>query len=112
MSNYRRSPRKELGMKVLLTRFWFEFDIANPFEYPSGIGRGCGVTAYDYRDALKILDEKVFVDIQRPRIKKQIENVDISTLDAGHVLPNMRLAIYRGSMVSYGFRILKVTSAI
>jgi len=31
-----------------------------------------------------------------PEIKKVIENVDVSTLDAGHVLPNMSPPNIRG----------------
>ena len=42
-------------------RFWFEFDIETAFDFPPGIGRDCGVCAFDYEDAIRIMDEKVFL---------------------------------------------------
>ena len=77
----------------LLTRYWFTFErIASP----SPLNLGCGVTAYDLADAVSILRERVFREIDLPRITQQIENVDVSTLDPKHVLPNMGLVTERG----------------
>lgn len=84
-------------------RFWFQFDIPGAFGYPLGIGRGCGVTAASYEDAVSILDEKIFHTIKRPPFKKVVENVDIRTLDQGHVIPNMKLPIYRGVWFPLGY---------
>lgn len=84
-------------------RFWFEFEVENAFVVPPGIAIGCGVTALDYFDALKIMDEKVFTHISRPKFKKVIENVDIRTLDQGHVIPNMRPPVYRGVWFPMGY---------
>lgn len=41
------------------------------------------------------LCESVFTEIDLPRITQQIENVDVSTLDPNHVLPNMGLVTER-----------------
>ena len=84
-------------------RFWFEFDIDVAWNYPLGIGRGCGVTAVDLDEAIKIMDQKIFSEIKRPTIKRIVEDVDISTLDQGHVIPNMKAPIYRGIWYPLGY---------
>jgi hypothetical protein len=33
------------------------------------------------------MDEKIFTDTKRPPFSKVVENVDIRTLDQGHVTP-------------------------
>lgn len=86
-----------------MDRYWFEFDIDSASNFPPGIGMGCGVTAYNYEDALKILDEKVFYQIKRPPFRKVVNNVDISKLDQGHVIPNMKPPIYRGIWFPLGY---------
>lgn len=88
---------------MTIKRYWFEFDIDTPFNYPPGISHGCGVTAFDINDALKIMDEKIFFKIQRPSIKKLIEDVDVQTLDKGHVVPNMKLPLHRGIWFPLGY---------
>lgn len=90
-------------MSNLYKRFWFEFKIDSASNYPPGIGLGCGVTAFDYDDAVKILDENVFTAIGRPAFKRVIENVDIRELDQGHVIPNMKPPIYRGVWYPMGY---------
>ncbi len=84
-------------------RFWFEFEMDNAFEFPPGIGIGCGVTAIDYDDALQIIDKKIFSDISRPSIKRIIKDVDIRELDQGHVIPNMKVPITRGIWFPSGY---------
>ncbi len=84
----------------MLRRYWLEFNIA-PGEvtsYPSyaGLSYGCGVTAYSYDDAIKLLHEKLFGDDPTPAIQQAIEDVDVSKLDTGHVLPNMGDPTIRG----------------
>jgi len=91
----------------MLKRFWFEFEFENVNDLPSGIGFGCGVTAYDHDDALIVLNKEVFKNKPMPRIKKVIENVDISTLDAGHVLPNMLPPNWRGVWWPRGYQFFK-----
>ncbi|MEO3404270.1 hypothetical protein AAFN85_10225 [Mucilaginibacter sp. CAU 1740] len=74
----------------LLVRYWFEFDLSVASkDIPPGISMGCGITAFNYDDALLILSITIFKGKQMPPIKRIIENVDISKLDEGHVLPNI-----------------------
>ncbi|MBO9636334.1 MAG: hypothetical protein J7578_24745 [Chitinophagaceae bacterium] len=79
-----------------MKRYWFDFAIENISGYPPGIGLGCGVTAYNYDDAIQILKEKLFKSIPIPAIIKCIENVDVNELDQGHVIPNMKSPRERG----------------
>ena len=73
---------------IQLIRYWFEFENTdNVRSY--GIQIGCGVTAFNYSDALNILTTKMFKDGLMPEITNCIENVDIRTLDKGHVIPNI-----------------------
>lgn len=81
---------------MTLTRYWIEFDIQQDAFYPSWLSKGCGVTAYSYLDAVQILRDQVFKDKPVPAIRTIIENVDISTLDTSHVLPNMGMPVRRG----------------
>jgi len=90
-------------MKDMYRRFWFEFEIDSASNFPPGIGFGCGITAFSYDDAIKILDEKIFATIRRPPFKRVIEDVDIRTLDQGHVIPNMKPPIYRGVWFPLGY---------
>jgi hypothetical protein len=76
-----------------LIRFWFEFD--NIHSY--------GVTAWNYDDAINILKEKVFSNTPFPVIKHVIENVDVSALDKGHVLPNMAIPTIRSIWFPLGY---------
>jgi len=90
-------------MKKELIKFWFEFDIKIAFDFPPGIGIGCGVTAFDYEDAIKIMDEKVFHSTRRPLFKKEIVDISINKLDTGHVIPNMRDSADRGIWFPLGY---------
>ena len=83
--------------------FWFEFEAKSSFDLPPGVGIGCGVTEYDYNDALEILDTQVFTSIKRPPFKKVIENVDVRELDQGMVVPNMKAVVYRGIWFPLGY---------
>lgn len=76
-------------MKIKLIRYWFQFDFEGYSDIPPGLGWGCGVTAYTKEDALAILKEKVFHERPIASVVMCIENVDVSTLDSGHVLPNI-----------------------
>jgi len=94
-----------LAMKndTLYRRFWFEFELDTAFNFLPGIGLGCGVTAFDYDDAIKILDEIIFSSITRPPFRRVIEDVDIGTLDQGHVIPNMKAPVNRGVWFPLGY---------
>ena len=87
----------------MLRKFWFEFEIDSAFNFPPGIGLGCGITTYDYNDALKMMDEKIFHSIKRPPFKKVIQDVEISMLDEGHVIPNMKNFNFHGIWFPLGY---------
>lgn len=89
-----------------MVRYWFEFDVtaADFHIIPYGTLIGCGVTAYNYEDALKIIKEKVFNSSELPVIKRMVENVDIRTLDQGHVIPNMLAPVVRGVWFPPGYQ--------
>jgi hypothetical protein len=84
----------------MLKRFWFKF-CPLPF---SSVSLGCGVTAYDYTDALKLLKDKIFVGREMPDIAEVIEDVDVSILDKNHVIPNMEAPVIRGIWFPKGYR--------
>lgn len=72
-----------------LIRYWFEFERESAFDLPPGIAIGCGVTAYSFEDALNMVRDKVFRNNVLPVINRQVEGIDIATLDQGHVIPNI-----------------------
>lgn len=86
-----------------LHRYWIEFDIDALSNLPIGVGLGCGVTAYDRDDALRLVEERVFRGQALPNVKSINENVDISQLDAGHVRPNMLNPLPRGIWFPAGY---------
>ena len=90
-------------MNTKLIRYWFEFEIQNVFEFPPGIGIGCGVTAFDVDDAIQIMDKNIFPQARRPLIVIQIENIDISKLDQQHVIPNVANVTKRGIWFPLGY---------
>jgi hypothetical protein len=83
-----------------LQRFWFTFE-----EFPEStpLNLGCGVTAYEYEDALALLREHVFRISAMPKIAKCIEDVDVRGLDQSHVVPNMGLVTDRGIWFPQGY---------
>ena len=85
-----------------MKKYWFEFDFNNNPE-PFGTRLGCGLTAYDYNDAVNLLNEKVFKNEPLPNMTKVIEDVDLSILDPGHVLPNMSPPNRRGVWFPLGY---------
>jgi hypothetical protein len=83
-------------IRYKMTRFWFEFEYSRIEDLPHGTSLGCGVSAFNYPDALSILKKKVFKGRSIPPFRKEIENIDIRTLDQGHVTPNMGDPTLRG----------------
>jgi hypothetical protein len=70
----------------LLRRYWFKTKELH----------GVGVTAYSLEDAKSLVKEVVtYVDWDFDELEI-IENVDIRSLDEGHVLPNMGAPNFRG----------------
>jgi hypothetical protein len=57
---------------------------------------GCGVTAYDEHDARAMLADKVFPLYGFRDITSVTEDIDIGSLDEGHVRPNMGAPSNRG----------------
>ena len=84
-----------------LRRFWFKFA---PLERPSILNLGCGISAYSYEQAISVLREKVFKGISLPEIVSFIEDVDVSSLDANHVIPNMDSPLTPGVWFPKGYR--------
>ena len=41
---------------------------------------GCGITAYDYEDALRLLDRWILRGDEFPQFRRIVENVDVSEL--------------------------------
>ncbi len=77
----------------MLKRFWFRFGRSSK----QGIlDFGCGITAYDLSDAQRILHEKVFPIYGEGTIEQINEDIDVRTLDANHVRPNMGNPALRG----------------
>jgi hypothetical protein len=83
-----------------LKRYWFTFE---PSSAPNSLNLGCGVTAYDQRDAEAMLQDVVFRNAQVPTIREVVEDVDVSTLDPKHVLPNMDSCNRRGVWFPKGY---------
>ena len=71
-----------------LHRYWFRFDLSIGQD-SHGVLLGCGVTVFSYDDAIQLLERIVFKEQPLPNIKEFIEDVDVSRLDAKHVLPNI-----------------------
>lgn len=86
-----------------LRRYWFEFAIVETAMLPAGIALGCGVTAWTAEDALRIIQTSVFGNQPMPEIVRTVEDIDVSTLDAGHVLPNMAPPSLRGVWFPLGY---------
>lgn len=84
-----------------LKRYWFKFDSAE--NLPIGIIMGCGITAYNREDALLLLKNDVFKREDIPNPIVFIENIDVSTLDQGHVIPNMSSPDHRGVWFPLGY---------
>lgn len=83
----------------LLKRFWVTFEFTDKELAESvnvGLGYGCGVTAYSLEDAVGIMKRDLFINESMPEIREVVENVDLSTLDKSHVLPNIGPPVDRG----------------
>ena len=64
---------------------------------------GCGVTARDKFDAEQIISSRILKDYPNVKIAHVEEDVDISSLDEGHVIPNMNPHIWRGIWFPKGY---------
>ena len=87
-------------MALELVRYWFEFDMSEP---PQRRVPWVGATAWTLYDARLLVSEGVFGGRELPQVTVLIENVDVSTLDEGHVLPNMAPPNERGIWYPRGY---------
>lgn len=85
-----------ISMSASLHRFWFTFKNPPPF---SVLNLGCGVTAYNHDDALALIN----VPATGLEIDRVIENVQVDSLDPGHVRPNIGDVSQRGVWFPLGF---------
>lgn len=101
-----RLPCSEVVSDPLLHRYWLEFDRTGSAESLAGRGLllGCGVTAFSPEDATQLVHACIFGQASMPAVVRIIEDVDITTLDAGHVLPNMTEPVSRGIWYPSGYR--------
>lgn len=83
-----------------LHRFWIRFENLEPYH---SITLGCGVTAYNFEDAVLLLGRHVFAGRNIPAISSVIEDIDVRMLDKGHVLPNMGVVALRGIWFPKGY---------
>ncbi len=83
-----------------LIRYWIEFEKDDKHR-PLGTSLEVGVAALGREDALGLVRDASSREL--PAIQKLIENVDVSTLDQGHVPPNMEPPVERGIWFPRGF---------
>jgi len=84
-----------------LIRYWFRF---KPFGKPAPLSLGCGVTAESSAAAISIVQAQVFRGQPLPPVEEVVEDVDVSTLDQKHVLPNMESPLTKGVWFPKGYR--------
>lgn len=79
----------------MLHRYWFRFE-GDARSLPAGLAMGCGVTARSRHEAAELIRQRVLSSDELPTVASVIEDVDVSTLDLEHVLPNAGPANVRG----------------
>ncbi len=89
----------------MLRRFWFQFDIGpRDFSWPRTVLRaGCGVTGFSEEDCVAMIKDRIMKSQELPGIVKVVSDVDVRTLDANHVIPNMSVPTVRGIWFPKGF---------
>lgn len=88
---------------AILRRYWFEFVRPVEGDRRSPFSLGFGVTAWTEDDARHLLRERVFRDHPVIEIAHVQEDVDVSSLDPGHVLPNIGDPTQRGVWFPKGY---------
>jgi hypothetical protein len=84
----------------MLRRYWFTFDRT----HPTVVHMGCGVTAFDRQAALALIQRRIFPDQPMPAITSVTDDVDIRTLEANHVRPNMGVPVWPGIWFPQGYQ--------
>lgn len=84
-----------------LHRYWFRWKLdasagADPVPSRVGSSLGCGVTAVDVEDARNLISAIALDGGPLPPTADVVEDVDVRTLDEGHVRPNMGDPAVRG----------------
>jgi hypothetical protein len=87
-----------------MRRFWIEFNLSDYPNPPISIESGFGVTSASLQEALGVIRERAFDGRELPPISRVVEDVDVSTLDAKHVRPNMGVPVVRGIWFPIGFQ--------
>jgi hypothetical protein len=90
-------------MNSELHRYWYQLDLTGYDEPPAGSQLGVGVTAHDQSDATRLIATRVFGGRSLPPILSITSDVDISSLDPGHVRPNMGNVLARGIWFPLGY---------
>ena len=86
-------------MAGCLKRYWFELEFPKPRLGHEGYIPAdgcCGITAFDYLDALKILRRFMLRDDETPIFRRVIENVDVSALEDENIHRNLGVSVWRG----------------
>lgn len=86
-------------MTSCLKRYWFEFDFPKPRLAHDGYIPSdgcCGITAFDYQDALKIMRRFLLRENETPIFSRVIENVDVSALENENAPRNLGVPVWRG----------------
>ena len=81
-------------------QFWFKFE---KLPRPIPLNLGCGVSAFDYEDALSLLKDRIFGPNGPPEIIQCVEDVKKSDLEKNHVLPNIGPMDVRGIWFPQGY---------
>ena len=84
-----------------LHRYGFRFEAGSGERTASPLG--CGVTAFSVDDAVGLLRERIFQGGEVPAYSV-VEDVDVRTLNAGNVRPNMDEPATRGIWFPMGYR--------
>ncbi len=87
-----------------MIRYWLKFNLEDVADTPFGIKLGCGITALSKYDALKIVEEKMFSSKIIPPISSTVEDIDLSSLDENHIIPNMLSPTMRGIWFPLGYQ--------
>jgi hypothetical protein len=89
----------------MLIRYWFEFSFEEnhnkkKFKITDILKKGAGVTAFDRKDAIRLLEKEFFnagiIEDKLPEVKNVMENFDISTIQDRGIIANMGVCVIRG----------------
>ncbi len=83
-----------------LTKYWFEMDWG---PEPVIENRYFRVTAWTFEDAVFLLETIIFKSGKLPPTNHVTDHIDVSTLDADHILPNVGVCTIRGIWYPQGY---------